>query len=364
MSIQAISSIASKGYSNISFGKRGEKSAKNTHMASPLKSVPLAVLVAMSPLNTTNAENIMRSERNQNVIELAQNPQNKNYEVIAQKEFPINGFEPNAKAVVKVIAKDDKKFLTLSYSNDNVNDAKFQDMKITELQNVNAYIKSSNGVSEGPLSFSQVKYRMRGDSPKEFTISDANVYNYVDMMNKVFSDDDNPMVQTKNYKTFYSPMGLVLTNKPAMPWDDLKGISRKWSPIIKVLGEDIQGSYDTYTINLRGDGSGDNYVTVKGAKGPEVMLDAVYKIHGQLITSLDEIAELDWYQMVFEDEYAITDDKLGEFLENLDVITKGIYMHKGIMPLFLKSASLIVIGDKGQILDSKSNWKEINELIM
>ena len=53
MVVEAVSSISNKGMTpQITFGKKHKETNQNT-VTSPLKAVPVAVLIAMSPLNET-----------------------------------------------------------------------------------------------------------------------------------------------------------------------------------------------------------------------------------------------------------------------------------------------------------------------
>lgn len=74
MQVQAIASV--RNYNNVNFEGRvkKEKAEKSvtSPVASPMKAVPLAVLLAMSPLTKTNAQNIIPDVDNANKIELVQ----------------------------------------------------------------------------------------------------------------------------------------------------------------------------------------------------------------------------------------------------------------------------------------------------
>lgn len=174
MSIQAISSVTNRGYSNISFGKRGEKPAKNHNVTSPMKAVPLAVLIAMSPLTTTNAENIMRAESNANTIELAQNPQSR--VLIYGDSFKSqNGTDVIVMALNTKGGTDSFDQIVLK-----VGEFTFEakDLLLRE-----GYLYSSNGVKEGPLSFKEVIAETEIDGKKErLSFVDPNIVNYVEAL--------------------------------------------------------------------------------------------------------------------------------------------------------------------------------------
>ena len=77
MTIQAINSVRNN-YAGVNFESRRDKKTANVTQpvnTSSLKAVPLAVMLAMSPLTPTNAESIMRGEKDAKPVELVQNQQ-------------------------------------------------------------------------------------------------------------------------------------------------------------------------------------------------------------------------------------------------------------------------------------------------
>lgn len=172
MAIQAISSVTNKGYSNISFGKRGEKPAKNHNVTSPVKAVPLAVLIAMSPLTTTNAENIMRAESNANTIELTEAPQSR---VLMYAE----GFTSQKGAKVAVMAFNtkggtdsfDQIVLKVGESTFEAKDLVARDI----------YFYNENGAKEGPIRLKELICETELNGEKErFSFLDPNIVSYVE----------------------------------------------------------------------------------------------------------------------------------------------------------------------------------------
>ena len=172
MAIQAISSVTNKGYSNISFGKRGEKPVKNHNVTSPMKAVPLAVLIAMSPLTTTNAENIMRAENNANTIELAQNPQSR---VLMYAE----GFTSQNGTKVAVMAFNTKGG-TDSFDQILLKAGEFT-FEAKDLVDREIYLYTGNKGKEGPLTYKEVIAETEIEGKKErFSFLDPNIVNYVE----------------------------------------------------------------------------------------------------------------------------------------------------------------------------------------
>ena len=151
MAIQALSGVSSKGYTNINFGKRKEQQPEIKHnVTSPMKAVPLAALIAVSPLTKTNAESIMNPVANENMVELAQPQQSeRNYGYLYGKIFKTElGTEVMVYAVNTEGRSDsyDKIFL----------DALGLTFEAKEIVDREAYLYSLNGVKEGPLRFKEV----------------------------------------------------------------------------------------------------------------------------------------------------------------------------------------------------------------
>lgn len=174
MAIQALSSVTNKGYSNISFGKRGEKPAKNHNVTSPVKAVPLAVLIAMSPLTTTNAENIMRAESNANTIELTEAPQSQGRVLIYGDSFKTqNGTD------VTVMALNTKGG-TDSFDKILLKAGKFT-FEAKDLVNREIYLYGENGVKEGPMYTKEVIGETEYNGKiQRFSFLDPQVVNYVE----------------------------------------------------------------------------------------------------------------------------------------------------------------------------------------
>ncbi len=174
MAIQAISRVTNRGYSNISFGKRGEKPAKNHNVTSPVKAVPLAVLIAMSPLTTTNAENIMRAESNANTIELTEAPQSQGRVLIYGDSFKTqNGTD------VIVMALNTKGG-TDSFDKILLKAGKFT-FEAKDLVNREIYLYGENGVKEGPMYTKEVIGETEYNGKiQSFSFLDPQVVNYVE----------------------------------------------------------------------------------------------------------------------------------------------------------------------------------------
>ena len=270
MAIQALSSVTNKGYSNVSFGKRGEKSAKNQsnpHVVSSLKAVPLAALIAMSPLNTTNAKDMMRSERNQNVIELAQEPQSQNLMYIYAKSFKSAN---DMDVLVTAVNTEGKK----DYFNKVLIKIEDFTFEVKDIINRESYLYSGNGTKEGPLNFKEVITETDLEGKKErFSFIDPNIVNYIEAiieqpsnqsdlknvrhanMNLVIAGEEGNLcavsdeyikkfLKTAN-ENFVIESGHIARANDRLYAEGLKGVTRidKWEKHIK-------GSHGNYTLRF------------------------------------------------------------------------------------------------------------------
>ncbi len=174
MAIQALSSVTNKGYSNISFGKRGEKPAKNHNVTSPVKAVPLAVLIAMSPLTTTNAENIMRAESNAHTIELAEAPQSQSRVLMYAEGFTSqNGSKVAVMAFNTKGGTDSFDQIVLK-----VGESTFEAKDLVDRE---IYFYNENGAKEGPIRLKELICETELNGEKErFSFLDPNIVSYVE----------------------------------------------------------------------------------------------------------------------------------------------------------------------------------------
>ncbi len=160
MVVEAISSADVRNNYQISFGKRN-KGQKSTTPAvtSPLKAVPVAVLIAMSPMTTTNAKEIMnpRSE----VAELVQD-QGKNNVIYSHT------FNTEKLTGVKVQAINTKGNLD-GFDKININWEDYA-FEVKDVAIVSLYASSADGFRDGPMVFRKVSVTLpdRDDITYEF----------------------------------------------------------------------------------------------------------------------------------------------------------------------------------------------------
>lgn len=139
-----------------------------------MKAIPLAALVALSPLTTANAENIMRAESNAHTIELAEAPQSQSRVLIYGDSFKTqNGTD------VTVMALNTKGG-TDSFDKILLKAGKFT-FEAKDLVNREIYLYGENGVKEGPMYTKEVIGETEYNGKiQSFSFLDPQVVNYVE----------------------------------------------------------------------------------------------------------------------------------------------------------------------------------------
>ena len=259
MAIQAISSVTNKGYSNISFGKRGEKPAKNHNVTSPMKAVPLAVLIAMSPLTTTNAENIMRAESNAHTIELTETPQSQGRVLIYGDSFKTqNGSD------VTVMALNTKGG-TDSFDQILLKAGKFT-FEAKDLVNREIYLYGENGVKEGPMYTKEVIGETEYNGKiQSFSFLDPQVVNYVEAVISQPTNQSN----IKGVRQAHNNL-IVATEEGDLLFVDDDFIKNKIDRLSAIFDFNVSGKAKTHESEMEYFGRksmGKDDIQIKGSHG-------------------------------------------------------------------------------------------------
>ena len=369
MAIQAISSVTNKGYSNISFGKRGEKPVKNHNVTSPMKAVPLAVLIAMSPLTTTNAENIMRAENNANTIELAQNPQSR---VLMYAE----GFTSQNGTKVAVMAFNTKGG-TDSFDQILLKAGEFT-FEAKDLVDREIYLYTGNKGKEGPLTYKEVIAETEIEGKKErFSFLDPNIVNYVEAIVSQPTNQSNLQGVRKAHNNL-----IIANSKGDLLFVDDKYLNQVFLPAMKKAFEisssgdeiinrkmkeqlnaqelkniEVEGLYGNYKLRFYDiDGNKDNYehIYIQNDSGKEFLITGINQIDGRL-HGVDKMLSMGQIYAILsqpnimaaaagETPYIMTDDILAK--EIVDAMSSPEYnKDKGTISITSKTSNL-ALGDE------------------
>ncbi len=339
MAIQSISSVTNKGYSNISFGKRSEKAEKNHNITSPVKAIPLAVLIAMSPLTTTKAADIMRDENNVNKVELAEAQQSRGRVLIYGDVFKTqNGSNVTVMAFNTKGGKDSYDQIVLK-----VGDYTFEAKDLVERE---VYLYSGNGGKEGPLIFKEVIGEVEHNGKKErFSFLDPNVVGFVEAIvsqntnqsnirgvrkaqnNLVIADEKGNLLFVSNdylNKEFLPTMKKAF--ETASSGDEIINRKLKEQMNAQELGSmDVEGLFGNYTLKFYDvDGNRDNYehIYVQKSGEKEFIVTGINSIDSRL-HGVDEVMSMGQIHAILlqpnliaaaahEVPYIMTDDALAK----------------------------------------------------
>lgn len=326
MTIQAISGVKNNGYTNVSFEGRKNKSSKNPQITSPMKAVPLAVLVALSPMTTTNAEQIMRSEKNQNVTELTQT--SKKEKVIDKKTIEVG----RNKVIVSSISTDgdDSNFEVVKLRNavnNGIGVGGYDERIVTGIEYSEPIIYMGNAkCSLGEYAGVRLKSPATETSDLTFV---PEIKNYI--MSLMSSDANNNALKKFNVSrdAYISPEYILGIQTGEAP----NNIYEAKKLPFEYLGKNnyrkvIDGDVERYVIRgFQKNKPGFEFVTVQGAF-PEVkvlaMINQSYDMKGEskydlghkfedLIAPVIILTDMDSN----EPKYAISDVRLSESLLEL-----------------------------------------------
>ena len=308
MAIQALSGVSSKGYTNINFGKRKEQQPEIKHnVTSPMKAVPLAALIALSPLTKTNAENIMRTEDNANVIELAEAPQSNGRVLMYGDAFTSqDGTEVIVMAVNTKGGKDSFDKILI-----NALDYTFE---VKDIVDRNIYLYKDNGDKEGPVNVKEVIAETDYDGKKErFSFLDPNVVSYIESVvsqptnqsniKGVRKDYSNIIIKNNGDLLFASDdyIDELLRISKILFKDTSDNVEMKYAKKmlnaqeLEDLAMDIEGDHGNYKLRFYDtDNDKSNYerMTLQKDGENEFFIDGITEIIGKII-GVDDDVELD-----------------------------------------------------------------------
>lgn len=323
MAIEAISGIKNNGLTNINFEARKNKKSvpvSNPTATSTVKAIPLAVLLAMSPMTTTNAENIMRGEALQETTEIVQS-QNKPVVIFSEKivtnsriPFYVNGI--NSKGNTDSIDK-----IELSAPKDNKGN--WVTYTVNSVVDRELYILSLNGVKEGPLKLTQVT-ATDNLTNKTYSLLDPTLTGYVKALVehpynksdiKRSSRSDNMILAFDNFYIPKNPEKEI----SYFPTTQNKG-NKNFGKPIPSLTKEIEGSHGIYTIRVyeRPNYPDRRNLTIQKNGDDEFRVGSVDKFDVNILgldSEIDTGVVTGIYLFSGEDLYtSITDDVLGDAL--------------------------------------------------
>ena len=318
MVIEAVSSVDNKGVTpQITFGRRRHSGNTSPVVSTQAKAVPLAVLIALSPLNETKAVDIMHPQMVQAPTELAQTPQKEN--VIYAYSFKTDNF-PNVNVRAVNTRGNLDGFDKIEIRIDG------EVFEVKDVSDIEAYLLSANGVKEGPLAFRQVRATYKKDS-KTYQFLDPNLTNYIAAV--VTQGENKSNIRNVNHKNCYlipdTEYAILVSYNENSPFvqDFLKSYEQRTSnygTLIPALTKNVDGTYGNYKIRFYNkDNNSNDYetVTIQKDGDPEFSLNAIETITAKvpgIDTTIDAGQSIILALNSIDDITCISDDNLGNFI--------------------------------------------------
>ena len=345
MPIAPINNAFTKSY-NVGFTSLKTNKEKNTgehHTASTfMKAVPLATMIAMSPLNAANVNgaDVINEAHN---IELVEAPGMDNAEqsrkIVASKEFPCNTAS-NAKVRVDLVNTEggsgfDKIELVYTGKNGVVYDEGEFNEYVTGITKYNFDVISDDGVNQGTMPLNTFSVRVPLLETGDLTLAHDDAVAYI--TEQLAKNPKKDVIPVKTYNRKLAPtLGGGLQNNPkAVTINDVSGLNIDMSTYKKTApSRVIKGDNDKYTISFYKDkSSGRNLVTCEKASNPgNEFRVAMVGDFSATIEKTQHSPSIATYPLVIlrndKDGFGLMDNTLANELKNISQssLGKGAYI--------------------------------------
>ena len=333
MAIRPISTIEPKPTNLIQFeGKKKETPKPQPHTSPMVKAVPLAVLIAMSPLSNDAAANY-RIEPEPNTIELVDVPEvneisdaQQSGRVLSTKRFNrifnINTLD------VQLIQQNNKKSVRFVYTQPN---GRTTVTNKNQLVKYNFSLRSDDGTSKRFIlknvhSYTDKELQKDFNSrlaPIPIVPNDKNVTNYTENLSKKYPG----AVETVQYKRIVGPSATGYLENNA-GGNSMKTATPKASYGKNIGSNDFDGDNGKYTIRYYStDGNENNaeVVTVQKAGYPELKVGLVMYHKDTFFSEDNNATQLQYGQVLLVDaknkKYNIVDNAL---TQAMDVVKQSL----------------------------------------
>lgn len=295
-----VNAINSYKFNNVHFeGKKSKQDNRIMNTTTPIKAVPVIVLMAMSPVNAPVMPKAMAAESAQYVTAVAQSQQN----VIYQRTYTTKkGFDVTIQALN---TKDN----TTNFDKIVLKSGKYE-FDVKNVYDSRLYINSVNGVKEGPLRFYEVKALNKNDG-KMVSFIDQNVAGYVVGLLQTKNNESNlksAVIKNRNLVLISdrkNPM-LSLDNSYDMadiPWKSNLG-DKDFGTEIKSKRAIVNGSHGKYTVrfySLDKNSNKVNEVTIQKEGEDEYRLKGLFNVNSSL-NSIDNVVNMGTIKAVSLDD--------------------------------------------------------------
>ncbi len=308
---------------NLNFEGRKTKQnhkAQFQHQTAPMKAVPLAVLIAMSPMTKTYAESNVQNVNKSPEIAQVQN----NEIVLLTEKIVTNSGIPFYVQAINTKGKLDS-FDKIELEAPKDNKGNYETFTVNSIADRELYVLSLNGVKEGPVNIVQVGATSKSDN-KTYSLIDRNLTGYIKALVEHPYNQSNIERKSRTDNILLTPSGnFYIPNDPKeykhIPTIKNNGNENFGKPIPS-LTKTIKGSHGSYTVRTyenEHNWKGVN-ITIQKDSEDEFSINHIDKIDVDII-GLDGSIDTGIITAIFLNDgivgsyyTAITDDILGDEL--------------------------------------------------
>jgi len=325
MAIAPISSVSFRNnYNQINFEGKKEKKSSGLHVSSSIKAIPLATMIALSPLNNVEADGQVRTSSAQHRTEMVQSKSVdwiNRADVVEYKDFEYNGFDVRVNLVKdRQNPGSNKIWFEWEYGND-IGGRGY----ISRMNHVKYNIKDEQGNPVDNVMFDAFYVHDAEGDEHSHSFSNPDVCNYVNKLIK----NNRTNVKDKNVVVTLIPrsLGFLGEDSPNTDWIERVRYNNPQ------LGSKIIGSWEIDTDNgkykveaLDNDGELNNFeqIAIHKKDSDEPVLQVKELVGGlaRFQTIDNDIKDIDLYQINLKrgkgsGSYAICNKQLWNFIVNL-----------------------------------------------
>lgn len=324
MAIAPISSVSFRNnYNQVNFeGKKKEKSS-GLHVSNSIKAIPLATLIALSPLNTVDADAQVSVNANRYQTEVANSRQINSFnraDVIEYRDFNYNGFDVRIN-LVKDKQNPATKNIWMEWEHDSgIGGSGY----VSRFNHIKYNIIGEDSNSGGNVNFNAIYYMQDGGNSEHLqTFSNPDVCDYVNNLIK----NNRTSVLKKNVVLNLSPTidGWIKNSRHnnSIDWiEQAKNNVQQWGNKVgfwEVNTDD--GKYKVFAYSTDNNNENFERIAIEKEGGPTLQVKDLVGGLAKFETIDNIIKEVDLYQINVKKGnagvHAIYNQQLWEFIASL-----------------------------------------------
>ncbi len=326
MAIKPVSQLIPKSTNLVQFEGKKKNNQPKTSTTPMVKAVPLAVLIAMSPMATNASKNpTIEKQNNIEMLDIqAVNNTQQSGKVISTKRF--NQIEPGIDLGVELLNMNGQKNVKFSYIE---NGKKIDETIDNRFIKYNFTIVSDDGTKKSfklksVHSFVKDPYQSALIEPKPVIIKKKAVVNYMETLNKQYPQD---IKKVEYNRTLAPTSGGTLQNNAQ---GNVMKNAKPMESYGKYVGsQDFEGDNGVYTVRYYSTDENDNNaenVTIQREGYPELKVALLVFHNDYFNKATDNPTKIAYGQIMLkgaDSKYNIIDNKLALTLDQVkDILTK------------------------------------------